>query len=84
MNLARCSFLHASLMAYGGETLCGAGGETTLPRETVNCPDCRVALNHLRHRYPEHAQYADWRLTREQERKAVEGMVADMYGGVDD
>jgi hypothetical protein len=47
--------------------LCGArNGSRTRPKEQVNCPECRVILNHVRDRYPAHARYGDWRLTREQ------------------
>jgi hypothetical protein len=47
--------------------LCGArNGSRTRPKEQVNCPECRVILNHVRYRYPAHARYGDWRLTREQ------------------
>lgn len=65
--------------------LCGVVvGRTTAPKESVNCPECRVILNHVRNNYPAHAVYTDWRLTPAQARKAVDRMVADMYGGTDD
>jgi hypothetical protein len=65
--------------------LCGArNGSRTRPKEQVNCPECRVILNHVRDRYPAHARYGDWRLTREQKRRATARMAADMYGGDDD
>lgn len=65
--------------------LCGAGeGRTTKPKEVVNCPMCRVILNNLWKRYPEHDEYGDWRLTPEQERSAARDMLADMRAGADD
>lgn len=63
------------------DALCGADdGAFTNPRETVNCPQCRVILNHVRRSFPWHAGYTDWRLTKEQARAAVSGMAADARG----
>ncbi len=68
-----------------GDFLCGPGeGRVTEPKESVNCPMCRTILNNVRERYPEHADYDDWRLTRAQERQAARDMVADMQGGACD
>jgi len=79
--------IHETLHASRGDdiALCGAdGGRLTRPKETVNCPGCRVAINHVRDRYPHHSEYTDWRLTPEQERRATQRLLADMYGGADD
>lgn len=75
-----------------GAPLCGSTVEHlrkvpsrfTQPKEAVNCPECRVVLNHVRDRYPEHASYTDWRLTAEEQRRAAADFVADMHGGADD
>ena len=76
---------HASLTSVGHSRLCGDGvGRITQPGETVNCPACRVTLNHLRQQYPERFDYQDIRPTKEQARRAAQDMVADMYGGADD
>jgi len=56
-------------MRHAGQTsdnhptsLCGIDGvKCTQPGETVDCPDCRVILDHVRSTYPEHARYSDWR-----------------------
>ena len=62
--------------------LCGAShGRATRPKETVNCPDCRVTINAIRQTYPEHAEYTDWRPTKEQEREAAEAMYRDLVLG---
>lgn len=77
--------IHAGRMGDDRSALCGAStGRATRPRETVNCPTCRVILNHVRDAYPEHAEYTDWRSTPEQLRQAARDMVADMHGGADD
>jgi hypothetical protein len=78
---------HAS-NGHGG-LLCGPQqinhrGRITRPKETVNCPDCRVVLNHIRELYPQHAGYMDWRLTAEARRQAAADFVADMCGGAND
>jgi len=72
---------HASKLDDSKETLCGeTGGRLTKPKELVNCPTCRVILNHVRGRYPEHARYGDWRLTKDQMREAAADMRRDIYG----
>lgn len=66
-------------------SLCGAStGRTTYPKESVNCPDCRVVLNHTRRQYPQHADYGDWRLTDKERKQAAAAFVADMHGGAND
>lgn len=72
---------HAARMA-DSFSLCGSSsGRLTKPHESVNCPTCRVILNHVRDRYPEHAGYTDWRLTKDQERQAARDMYRDLVGG---
>lgn len=72
---------HASRMA-DSYSLCGSSsGRLTKPMESVNCPTCRVILNHVRDQYPEHAEYTDWRLTKDQERQAARDMYRDLVGG---
>lgn len=85
------SVRHASRESQGSTALCGrdVGGREhrmTRPKELVNCPDCRVVLNHVRKQYPEQggSYYGDWRLKPESEKKAARDMLADMYGGADD
>lgn len=71
--------------AVSGIALCGVtDGRLTRPGQIVNCPNCRVILNHTRQQYPQHAGYGDWRLTTDQRRKAARDFVADMNGGSDD
>lgn len=73
---------HASAVDDRQLNLCSAaGGHRTKPKESVNCPACRVIMNHVRDRYPEHASYTDWRLTRDQVRQAARDMRADLVGG---
>jgi hypothetical protein len=68
-----------------GIALCGiTDGRLTHPKQTVNCPNCRVILNHTRQQYPQHAGFSDWRLTSDQRRQAARDFVADMNGGADD
>lgn len=76
---------HAGIGDLGNGRLCGdLGGRATKPQEHVNCPACRVILNHVRERYPEHAGYGDWRMTAAQAQKAALDFVADMNGGAND
>lgn len=68
-----------------GIALCGVtDGRLTRPKQTVNCPNCRVILNHVRKAYPQHAGYTDWRATAKQKREATAAFIADMHGGADD
>jgi hypothetical protein len=76
---------HAGRMGDDRRPLCGATtGRATRPKESINCPECRIIVNFVRETYPHHAGHTDWRLTPEQERKAIARMAADMYGGDDD
>lgn len=76
---------HASRMEGSSQSLCGSQeGRATRPKESVNCPECRVILNHVRHAYPQHAGHTDWRSTAEQRRQAARDMAADMMGGAND
>jgi hypothetical protein len=76
---------HAGRMGDDRRPLCGATtGRATRPKESINCPECRIIVNFVRETYPHHAGHTDWRLTPEQERKAIARMAADMYGGADD
>lgn len=76
--------LHAS-SGRPNKTLCGLpSGRRTRPKEGVTCAECRSILTHVRDRYPNHASFTDWRLTAHEEKRAVEGMIADMRGGHDD
>jgi hypothetical protein len=69
-------------MADDRSPLCGATtGRATRPEESVNCPMCRVILNHVRQVYPSHAEYTDWRLTAKQRREAAESMYRDLVLG---
>jgi hypothetical protein len=76
--------LHASRLDDDSATLCTANvdrkNRKTRPNESVNCPTCRAILNHVRERYPQHADYGDWRLTREQMREAARDMARDLLG----
>lgn len=75
---------HAARLDKSCLTLCGASsGRLTEPNETVDCPTCRVILNQVRNRYPKHAGYTDWRLTKEQMQQAARDMRADMYGEIE-
>lgn len=70
---------HASQSEGTRLTLCGSStGRTTRPHEIVNCPDCRVILNHVRQNFRE---YTDWRLTRADKRSAAESMYRDLVLG---
>lgn len=72
---------HASKLDDSREALCGEqAGRLTRPKESVNCPTCRVILNHVRARYPEHAEHYDWRLTTDQMREAAADMYRDLVG----
>jgi hypothetical protein len=62
-------------------SLCGLAGRSTRPKEVVNCPTCRVILNHLRSAYPAHAEYTDWRPTKAQLAEAADAMHRDLVGG---
>jgi hypothetical protein len=76
---------HASRMGGISSSLCGElTGRMSRPKESVNCPDCRTILNHVRQQYPQHANYTDWRLTAEQRQQAARDFVADMHGGAND
>lgn len=76
---------HVGRMEDDRSALCGAGtGRATRPKESVNCPDCRTILNHIRGTYPSHAEYTDWRPTTAQRRQAAQDFIADMHGGADD
>jgi hypothetical protein len=76
---------HAGRMDDDRNPLCGAQGRATRPKETVNCPDCRVILNHIRSAYPAHAEYTDWRLTKAEKARAAEDMYRDLVlGGAGD
>jgi len=87
VNPTKETIRHASRASdyAAGIALCGVTDERlTRPKQTVNCPECRVILNHIRQHYPQHADYTDWRLTADQRRKAARDFVADMHGGSDD
>lgn len=76
--------LHASRLDDSSATLCGVDWDQknrkTRPKEVVNCPTCRAILNHIRDRYPSHAEYTDWRLTKDQMREAARDMARDLLG----
>lgn len=75
---------HASELDDSKYALCGdrvGAPGLTKPKDVVNCPRCRAILNHVRQRYPEHAEYTDWRATKEQMREAVNDMYRDLVGG---
>lgn len=72
---------HASKLEDSQEPLCALpGGRLTKPNESTNCPRCRAILNHVRQQYPQHAEYTDWRLTKEQMREAARDMARDLLG----
>jgi hypothetical protein len=52
---------HAGRMGDDPTPLCGATtGRATKPKETINCPDCRVIVNFVRETYPFHGGHSDW------------------------
>lgn len=74
---------HASQMEDSQFSLCGervGKRGLTEPKDVVNCPTCRAILNHVRQQYPQHAEYADWRLTKEQMSEAARDMARDLLG----
>jgi hypothetical protein len=72
---------HASRLDDSKQSLCGESpGYLTRPRETINCPTCRVILNHVRDRYAQDG-YSDRRLTKDEMRQAAREMYADLVGG---
>lgn len=78
--------IHAGREA-GEETvaLCGQpNGRISEPGDTVNCPSCRVTLNHIRQAFPEHAGYSHWGLSPADARRAAQDMAEDMRAGADD
>jgi hypothetical protein len=70
---------HASRMEGSRQTLCGSEeGRTTRPHESVNCPDCRVVMNHVSRNYRD---YFDWRMTAKERRGAADAMYRDLVLG---
>lgn len=85
VRLAEEMVRHAGRMDDDRSALCGSTtGRATRPKESVNCPSCRVILNHVREVYPQHAGHTDWRSTAAQRRRAARDMAADMMGGAND
>lgn len=74
---------HASQLDDSRFSLCGemvGKRGMTEPKDVVNCPTCRAILNHVRQRYPQHAEYTDWRLTKEHMGEAARDMRRDLLG----
>lgn len=71
---------HATRSEDSKDTLCGKWGKSAKPGDTVNCPDCRVAINHVQRNY-DRSTYINTTLTKEQKREAAEAMYRDLVLG---
>lgn len=72
--------LHATRMEDLDSFLCPSmTGRAAKPGEIVNCPECRVAINHVKRNYSEF--YANTTMTKEQKREAARDMYRDLVLG---